>query len=88
MVDPYLSDDDVFDELRRMCAQVLSVDPGSITPDLDLRVEFEADSLDMAELAMQITTRFDRDLTHLAERQVRTIADMAALIRGTAGAVR
>ncbi|GAA3566572.1 hypothetical protein GCM10022419_054050 [Nonomuraea rosea] len=76
-----MSDDEVFQELRVICAKILSVDPSDITQDVDLREELEADSLDMAELAAATEDRFALIVDLDTAKQARTLADVVTLVR-------
>ncbi|MFC4116950.1 acyl carrier protein [Nonomuraea zeae] len=76
-----MSDDEVFQELRVICAKILSVDPADITQDVDLRDELEADSLDMAELAAATEDRFALFVDLDTAKQARTLADVVTLVR-------
>ncbi|MFC4013834.1 acyl carrier protein [Nonomuraea purpurea] len=76
-----MSDDEVFQELRSICAKILSVDPAVITRDADLREELEADSLDMAELAAATEDRFALVVDLETAKAARTLEDVVMLVR-------
>ncbi|MEU6719127.1 phosphopantetheine-binding protein [Nonomuraea sp. NPDC046802] len=76
-----MSDDEVFQELRSICAKILSVDPAVITRDADLREELEADSLDMAELAAATEDRFALVVDLETAKAARTLQDVVMLVR-------
>ncbi|GAA2628834.1 acyl carrier protein [Actinomadura fulvescens] len=76
-----MSDDEIFQELRSICARILSVDPATITRDIDLRQELEADSLDMAELAAAAEDRFGLVIRLDDTSRVRTPTDVISLVR-------
>ncbi|MEU7895586.1 acyl carrier protein [Nonomuraea sp. NPDC049152] len=76
-----MSDEEIFVELRAICARILSVDPAVIAPDLDLRDELEADSLDMAELAAATEDRFKIVVDLDTAKQARTLADVVTMVR-------
>ncbi|MEV0612124.1 phosphopantetheine-binding protein [Nonomuraea sp. NPDC050404] len=75
-----MTEDEIFHELRTICARILSVDAELITPDTDLREELEADSLDMAELAAASEDRFRFAVDLDTAKQARTLADVATLV--------
>ncbi|MCK2221977.1 acyl carrier protein [Actinomadura sp. ATCC 31491] len=79
-----MSDEELFEELRALCAKILSVEATVLTRDLDLREELEADSLDVAELAAATEDRFGVRLDLDTAKQARTLGDVMALV-GTAG---
>ncbi|MEV0998919.1 phosphopantetheine-binding protein [Nonomuraea sp. NPDC050202] len=82
-----MTEDEIFHQLRGLCAEILAVDPALITPDTDLREELEADSLDMTELAVASGDRFNLLVDFDLAKHVRTLADVTTLVRagGRAG---
>ncbi|AQZ63949.1 unnamed protein product [[Actinomadura] parvosata subsp. kistnae] len=76
-----MTEDEIFHQLRALCAEILAVDPSAITPDTDLRDELEADSLDMVELAVASGDRFDLRVDFDLATHVRTLADVTTLVR-------
>lgn len=79
-----MSDEEVFQELRTMCARILAVDPAVITREVDLRDRLEADSLDMAELAAATEDRFKLTVDLDTAKEARTLTDMVALVQAAA----
>ncbi|GGS62345.1 acyl carrier protein [Nonomuraea spiralis] len=75
-----MTDDQIADLLRGHCARVLGVSPAQITPHTDLRTELDADSLDFAELYAVVEDEWGTFADESLQR-VRTVADMAAVIR-------
>ncbi|MFI7134482.1 acyl carrier protein [Nonomuraea sp. NPDC050153] len=76
-----MSDEEVFQELRSICAKILTVDPALLSRDVDLREELEADSLDMAEIAAAMEDRFKLTVDLDTAQQARTLADVVALLQ-------
>ncbi|MET7331606.1 phosphopantetheine-binding protein [Nonomuraea sp. NPDC005650] len=76
-----MSDEEVFQELRSICAKILTVDPARLSRDVDLREELEADSLDMAEIAAAMEDRFKLTVDLDTAQQARTLADVVALLQ-------
>jgi acyl carrier protein len=76
-----MTDDEIFQTLRPVCARVLSVEPADITHGADLRRELGADSLDLAELAMAVEDVFGLAVDEEAAGRSRTVADVVGLIR-------
>ncbi|MFB4278105.1 MULTISPECIES: acyl carrier protein [unclassified Nonomuraea] len=81
-----MTEEQIFHQLRAICAKILSVDPALITPETDLREELEADSLDMAELAAASEDRFKLVVDLDTAKQARTLADVTALVHAGAQA--
>ncbi|MER6583822.1 acyl carrier protein [Nonomuraea sp. NPDC001023] len=75
-----MTDDQITDTLRGHCARVLGVSPAQIGPHTDLREELDADSLDFAELYAVVEDEWGTFADDRLQR-VRTVADMAAVIR-------
>ncbi|MEV4090550.1 phosphopantetheine-binding protein [Nonomuraea fuscirosea] len=84
--DVSMTEDEIFHQLRAICARILSVDPARIAPDTDLREELDADSLDMAELAAASEDRFQLVVDLDTAKQARTLADVTSLVRAGAQA--
>ncbi|HEX2313725.1 MAG TPA: acyl carrier protein [Thermomonospora sp.] len=76
-----MTDDDVHDALRAVCAEVLHVDEAEVAADADLRADLKADSMDLAELAVEVERRFGPVMDRRAAADARTVGDVAALIR-------
>ncbi|WP_395104451.1 phosphopantetheine-binding protein [Actinomadura sp. SCN-SB] len=76
-----MTDDEIFQLLRPLCARVLSVEPADVTPAADLRRELGADSLDLAELAMSVEDVFGLAVQEEATGRARTVGDVIGLIR-------
>jgi acyl carrier protein len=57
-----MTDEHVFPELQSMLADMLDVDPASITRDSHLWDDLEVDSLSVLELAVFAEERYDIDL--------------------------
>ncbi|MEU5868938.1 MULTISPECIES: acyl carrier protein [unclassified Nonomuraea] len=75
-----MTDDQITDVLRGHCARVLGVSTAQINPHTDLREELDADSLDFAELYAAVEDEWGTFADETLQR-VRTVADMAAVIR-------
>lgn len=76
-----MDDDEIFQQLRAICAKILSVEPALITPDTDLREDLEADSLDLAELVAATEDHFKLVVGLDTAKQARTLADVTMLVR-------
>jgi acyl carrier protein len=76
-----MTDDEIFQTLRPLCARVLSVEPADVTRGVDLRRELGADSLDLAELAMSVEDAFGLPMEEEAAARARTLEDVIGLIR-------
>lgn len=52
-----MSDEEILAVVREHCVRVLKVDPARVTPEARLRIELDADSLDLAELHVSMEER-------------------------------
>ena len=70
----------VFDELREVIADKLSVDPGEIKPESSFIDDLGADSLDLADLVMAIEEKYEVDFANEDTDQFRTVNDVTSAI--------
>ena len=75
----------VFDELREVIADKLSVDPGEIKPESSFIDDLGADSLDLADLVMAIEEKYEVDFANEDTDQFRTVSDVTSAIERLQG---
>lgn len=73
--------DELYLTVRAVCAEVLGVPADSVTPDSKLRDDLEADSLDVAELAMALEDKVGGSLPEEQMKEVVTVSDAVELVR-------
>jgi acyl carrier protein len=65
-----------FDELRKIIAEQLGVDPEKITPETSFVNDLGADSLDTVELVMELEEEFDLNIPDDEAEKMQTIGDV------------
>ncbi len=70
---------DIFDTLATLCQTHLGKDKDTITPDTTFD-ELGADSLDMAELIMEVESKFDVEIPDEELEKFRNIKDVIDFI--------
>lgn len=73
--------DELFLTVQAVCAEVLGVPVESVTPASTLRDDLEADSLDVAELAMALEDKVGGSLPEQKMKEVVTVSDAVDLVR-------
>ncbi|MDD7218817.1 MAG: acyl carrier protein [Blautia sp.] len=69
------------EKLKSVIAEVLGINPDSITSDTTFVDDLGADSLDIFQIIMGIEEEFDIELEDDAVEQIRTVGDAVAAIR-------
>ena len=69
------------EKLKSVIAEVLGINPDSITSDTTFVDDLGADSLDIFQIIMGIEEEFDIELEDDAVEQIRTLGDAVAAIR-------
>ncbi|AZM55154.1 acyl carrier protein [Streptomyces sp. WAC 01529] len=72
--------EDVWDELRTLCAHIMSVPPEHVVPQARLVADLGADSLDVTELQVASEELFGVSLKGTDPAAVSTVGDVADLI--------
>ena len=70
----------VFDEVQKIIADQLSVDPGDIKPESSFIDDLGADSLDLADLVMAIEEQYEVDFANEDTDQFKTVGDVVTVI--------
>lgn len=71
----------VFEKLRDIICQELAVAPESVTMDSDLRKDFDADSLDLVDIVMDIEDRFNVEIPEDSMETMVTVKDVVEYIQ-------
>ncbi len=71
----------VFEKLRDIICQELAVAPESVTMDSDLRKDFDADSLDLVDIVMDIEDRFNVEIPEDSMETMTTVKDVVEYIQ-------
>jgi acyl carrier protein len=75
----------VFEELRDIVANKLSIDPGSVKPESAFVEDLNADSLDLADLVMEIEDKFSITFDDTDTERFRTVGDVVNVIESKKG---
>lgn len=75
----------IFDELREIIAEKLSVDPGEIKMESSFIDDLGADSLDLADLVMAIEEKYELDFANEDTEQFQTVGDVNKAIEKLKG---
>ncbi len=69
-----------FDAIKKIVAQVMGVDPDSITEDTSFTDDLGADSLDIFQIIMAIEEQFEIEIDDEEAQQIVTVGDAAGQI--------
>ena len=70
----------ILDELKELIASKLSVDPADVKPESHFIDDLGADSLDLADLVMEIEEKYEVDFANEDTDQFQTVGDVASAI--------
>ncbi|MBS7303828.1 MAG: acyl carrier protein [Lachnospiraceae bacterium] len=71
-----------FEKLKKVIAEVLSVDPDEITLDTTFTDDLGADSLDVFQIIMGLEEEFDIEIAPEKAENVKTVEEALELIKG------
>lgn len=74
-----------YEKLAKLIAEILNVDPKTITPDSDLVEDLGADSLDVYQIVIAIEEELGVDVDDDKAEKVRKISEIQELIEQTLG---
>ncbi|OEV05753.1 phosphopantetheine-binding protein [Streptomyces oceani] len=80
--------DDIFKATVEACSEILGVSEDTVTHDAVLRDDLDADSLDLAELAMALEDRIGVSVPEQDFKQVATVSDTLDLLEQHLAAAR
>ena len=70
-----------FDKLKKVIAEVLSVDPNEITENTTFMEDLGADSLDVFQIIMGLEEEFDIEIPNEQAEKIVTVADAVEQIK-------
>lgn len=70
-----------FEKLKKIIAEVLSVDPDEITMETTFQDDLGADSLDVYQIIMGIEEEFDIEIPAESAEQVTTVEEAVEMIK-------
>jgi len=71
-----------FEKLKKVIAEVLSVDPDEITLETTFTDDLGADSLDVFQIIMGLEEEFDIEIAPEKAENVKTVEEALELIKG------
>jgi acyl carrier protein len=81
-----MSQDAIFEKVKGIVAERLSVDAGEVTPSANFVNDLSADSLDVVELVMALEEEFDIEIPDEAAEGIKTVQDAVDYIAGKVAA--
>jgi acyl carrier protein len=80
-------DDAIFEEVRTLVAEQLSVDKSIVTENASFEEDLRADSLTLVELLMALEEKFDLpDIPEEEADKIKTVADVVNYVEAKRGA--
>ncbi|MEB3242086.1 MAG: acyl carrier protein [Cyanobacteriota bacterium] len=76
-----MSLEEIFDKVRGIVAEQLSVDAGEVKPDSNFQNDLGADSLDTVELVMALEEAFDIEIPDEDAEGITTVGDAVKYIQ-------
>lgn len=68
-----MSEQDIFERVKKIVAEQLEVDPTQVTPEANFANDLGADSLDTVELVMALEEEFEIEIPDEAAEQIATV---------------
>jgi acyl carrier protein len=68
-----MSEAEIFDKVKEIVTEQLSVEAGNVTPQANFANDLGADSLDTVELVMALEEEFDIEIPDEAAEQITTV---------------
>ena len=65
----------IFDEVKEIVAEQLSIDASTVTPESKIKEDLGADSLDVVELVMALEEKFDIEIPDEKAESIKTVQD-------------
>lgn len=81
-----MSQQEIFEKVKGIVAEQLSVEPSEVTPEASFANDLNADSLDVVELVMALEEEFDIEIPDEAAEQIKTVQDTVDYIGGKVAA--
>jgi len=77
--------DEVMTLVREHLVNELELDPGKVTADARFKEDFDADSLDLYELVMELEDRYSITVSEQEAGRIRTVGDAVDFVLAKAG---
>jgi acyl carrier protein len=73
---------DILPKFTEIAVQILSVDAAKVVPEASFADDLDADSLDLAELVMELETQFDITVEEEELADIKTVGQALDLVNG------
>ena len=70
----------VFEKVQKIICDQFGVEPGKVTMDSTILEDFQADSLDIVDLAMSVEDAFDIEVPDEELEKIKTVGDIVKFI--------
>ncbi|MDR1313591.1 MAG: acyl carrier protein [Deltaproteobacteria bacterium] len=77
--------DDIFERVKNVVVEQLTVDPAEVQMDSSLQDDLQADSLDLVELMIGMEEEFDVKIDDEAAQGIKTVRDAVEFISKNVG---
>jgi len=74
--------EEVFEQVKSILVETLSVDEEKVTPDARFQEDLETDSLDLVELVMTMEDKFGIKITDEEAAGIKTVGDAVDFVMG------
>lgn len=81
-----MSQQEIFERVKEIVADQLSVEVADVTPEANFANDLSADSLDVVELVMALEEEFDIEIPDEAAESIKTVQDAVDYIGGKVAA--
>jgi len=77
--------EEVFEQVKSILVETLSVDEDKVTMDARFQEDLETDSLDLVELVMTMEDKFGIKITDEEAAEIKTVGDAVDFVMGRLG---
>ncbi len=70
----------IFERVQKIICEQFGTEPGKVTMESSILEDFEADSLDLVDLAMSLEDEFDIEVPDEELENIKTVSDIVKLI--------
>lgn len=70
----------VFDKIKQIIAEVLSVEESAVTLEANIQDDLDADSLDIVEMIQGIEDEYDISIPEDAVEKIKTVGDIVSYV--------
>ena len=77
--------EEVFEQVKSILVETLSVDEDKVTPEARFQEDLETDSLDLVELVMTMEDKFGIKITDEEAASIKTVGDAVDFVMGRLG---